>query len=619
MSVPSSSLPAPRLTFSFCPHSHASDHDETDYLSRRMSSSATSDSSSLHSRPEKRPPSPAPSPLQKKLRPAVSLDPNPWSQPTTPSPQPSADNEDRSDVDPTRVQLPSLATAFQDRYDLRRASLPTLYSDSPAARLRLPQPAHRPSQSSSNLSAYQFPPPDAPDDARPRLAADTQLGLYPPSLPEYSSISSTGLSSTSASSFNFSPLSPDAARGSISGLSSTFSSDTDHWGSPIVRPNSTPGAPTQKYDDSVRHSSLGGPLSQQQFFGGVTRISGQHKHSLAQSAVKSESEWTFPSADNFPMPPASSTSYPSTPSSSMPAISVASSPSRSPQETNPAGPAMPAPGSLVERPPRKRGKLPKPVTDFLKDWLHRHSDHPYPSEEEKKQLCNATGLSMSQVSNWMINARRRILAPLHRPGVGPTTTTPFASRSTSLATTASLPPAAMLDSGRRASMPSDSLQLYYPMSLQPLHDPSQTRHMVGMSRSYSSSHTNAGLGGHGHGSSPYGLESGYTSSRLSYGGGALHPHAQLSHHSSHHASHSPNSHAYLGVPMSAPPLNSSPSSASFLGAQPHSQHSLYSQSTQSGSYMGSGQSHARGDERYSFSASSVSPAPQPGSGYASPQ
>jgi hypothetical protein len=54
---------------------------------------------------------------------------------------------------------------------------------------------------------------------------------------------------------------------------------------------------------------------------------------------------------------------------------------------------------------RKRGKLPKETTDYLKAWLHRHSDHPYPSEEEKKQLCNATGLSMSQVSNWMINVR----------------------------------------------------------------------------------------------------------------------------------------------------------------------------------------------------------------------
>jgi hypothetical protein len=65
--------------------------------------------------------------------------------------------------------------------------------------------------------------------------------------------------------------------------------------------------------------------------------------------------------------------------------------------------AIPPPGSLVERPPRKRGKLPKHVTDYLKEWLHHHSDHPYPSEEEKKQLCHTTGLSMSQVSNWMIN------------------------------------------------------------------------------------------------------------------------------------------------------------------------------------------------------------------------
>jgi hypothetical protein len=84
------------------------------------------------------------------------------------------------------------------------------------------------------------------------------------------------------------------------------------------------------------------------------------------------------------------------------------SPSRSPQQlaSSAAAPnSLNGASSLVERPPRKRGKLPKPVTDFLKDWLHRHSDHPYPSEEEKKQLCHATGLSMSQVSNWMINVR----------------------------------------------------------------------------------------------------------------------------------------------------------------------------------------------------------------------
>jgi hypothetical protein len=52
---------------------------------------------------------------------------------------------------------------------------------------------------------------------------------------------------------------------------------------------------------------------------------------------------------------------------------------------------------------RRRGKLPKLTTEFLKDWLHKHAEHPYPSEDEKKRLCTATGLSMSQVSNWMIN------------------------------------------------------------------------------------------------------------------------------------------------------------------------------------------------------------------------
>ncbi|KAF7316419.1 Homeobox transcription [Mycena indigotica] len=62
-------------------------------------------------------------------------------------------------------------------------------------------------------------------------------------------------------------------------------------------------------------------------------------------------------------------------------------------------------------PQRKRGRLPKETTDFLKAWLHSHSAHPYPSEIEKKQMCHATGLSMSQVSNWMINGRRRILGP----------------------------------------------------------------------------------------------------------------------------------------------------------------------------------------------------------------
>ncbi|SPO21081.1 uncharacterized protein UTRI_00558 [Ustilago trichophora] len=71
----------------------------------------------------------------------------------------------------------------------------------------------------------------------------------------------------------------------------------------------------------------------------------------------------------------------------------------------------PGPSAGIAPPPRRRGKLPKPVTDLLKSWLLEHASHPYPTEDEKRSLCSMTGLTLSQVSNWFINARRRILLP----------------------------------------------------------------------------------------------------------------------------------------------------------------------------------------------------------------
>ncbi|KAG0249843.1 hypothetical protein BG011_008877 [Mortierella polycephala] len=61
---------------------------------------------------------------------------------------------------------------------------------------------------------------------------------------------------------------------------------------------------------------------------------------------------------------------------------------------------------------KRRGNLPKSVTSILKNWLVQHATHPYPTEDEKMRLSEETRLSMNQISNWFINARRRILQPI---------------------------------------------------------------------------------------------------------------------------------------------------------------------------------------------------------------
>ncbi|KAF2770691.1 hypothetical protein EJ03DRAFT_373551 [Teratosphaeria nubilosa] len=56
---------------------------------------------------------------------------------------------------------------------------------------------------------------------------------------------------------------------------------------------------------------------------------------------------------------------------------------------------------------RKRSNLPKQSTEIMKTWFDQNIGNPYPSEEQKALFSSATGISMTQVSNWFINHRRR--------------------------------------------------------------------------------------------------------------------------------------------------------------------------------------------------------------------
>ncbi|KAK5993981.1 Homeobox protein homothorax [Cladobotryum mycophilum] len=61
----------------------------------------------------------------------------------------------------------------------------------------------------------------------------------------------------------------------------------------------------------------------------------------------------------------------------------------------------------AKRPGKKEFRHSHRSTKLLKEWLSSHMVHPYPTEDEKMQLSEITGMSVRQISYWFVNARRR--------------------------------------------------------------------------------------------------------------------------------------------------------------------------------------------------------------------
>lgn len=67
----------------------------------------------------------------------------------------------------------------------------------------------------------------------------------------------------------------------------------------------------------------------------------------------------------------------------------------------------PSPSSAPQLPPKIGTRFSRGSLGILKNWLATHGDRPFPNDKEKSILQHQTGLSRTQIMNWMANARRR--------------------------------------------------------------------------------------------------------------------------------------------------------------------------------------------------------------------
>jgi hypothetical protein len=94
----------------------------------------------------------------------------------------------------------------------------------------------------------------------------------------------------------------------------------------------------------------------------------------------------------------------SMPTTTSASASSASTPVPAPKTTKAAKQAAAAKAKQKSRPNHK-----PTVTAALFKWLMEHQTDPYPNDVAKRELAGQTGLTLNQINDWFINARRRYL------------------------------------------------------------------------------------------------------------------------------------------------------------------------------------------------------------------
>ncbi|KAM5352925.1 hypothetical protein ACJ41O_005647 [Fusarium nematophilum] len=81
----------------------------------------------------------------------------------------------------------------------------------------------------------------------------------------------------------------------------------------------------------------------------------------------------------------------------------------------PQSSSIPSSGNAIP-PPKIGARFSREAVRVLRQWVSAHSEHPFPNEEEKEILRLRTGLTKTQILNWLANARRRGKIHAHHTG-----------------------------------------------------------------------------------------------------------------------------------------------------------------------------------------------------------